>query len=107
MDEELPIWVFNILTAGADQNTINVKPDGSFKLEIPFLTYFKCMVLSGKLSCSTRFYIKPGETTSVEISMPEIRPCTIKIQSSKPSLGNKFPLFHPEHWLIYKQRPRQ
>lgn len=89
MDEELPIWVFNILTAGADQNTINVKPDGSFKLEIPLL-HISSVVLSGNSVVHTRFYIKPGETTSVEINMPEICRAQSKIQSSKPSLGNKF-----------------
>lgn len=89
MENELPIWVFNTLTGGADQNTINIKPDGSFKLDIPLL-HISSIVLSGNSVVHTRFYMKPGETTSIEINMPEICRTQSKIQSSKPSLGNKF-----------------
>lgn len=88
MVDELPIWTFNLITGGAEQNTVNIKPDGSFKLDIPLL-HISDMVLSGN-STHVRFFIKPGETTSVNINMPEICREQSKIQSSKPSLGNKF-----------------
>lgn len=88
MDDEVPIWVFDILTGGADQNTVKIQPDGSFKLEVPLL-HISNVVLSGN-STHTSLYLKPGETTSVEINMPEICRSQSKIQSSKPSLGTKF-----------------
>ena len=88
MDNEIPVWVFGIMTAGADQYTANIQPDGTFKLEVPLL-HISDVVFSGN-SAHARFYMKPGETTNLEINLPEICRAQSKIGSTKPSLGNRF-----------------
>lgn len=88
MEDEVPVWVFSVLTGNADQYTMNIKADGSFKLEVPLL-HISDVVLSGN-SSHARFYMEPGGTTTIEINMPEICRTQSKIQHSKPSLGSEF-----------------
>lgn len=88
MEETIGLWAFGILTGGADEYTINIRPDGTFKQEIT-LQHTSDIVISGNTIYS-RFYMNPGETTTLEINMPEICRAQSKKQADKPSLGNKF-----------------
>ena len=81
-------WNFNLLNGGTEEYNITVQPDGDFTLEVP-------LYYSTSLNISSNFmngliYLKPGETTSVEINMPEICRSQSKKQKDKPSLGEKY-----------------
>ena len=81
-------WTFNLLNGGTEEYNITVQPDGNFTLEVP-------LYYSTSLNISSNFmngliYLKPGETTSVEINMPEICRSQSKKQKDKPSLGEKY-----------------
>ncbi|WP_456087781.1 TlpA family protein disulfide reductase [Parabacteroides sp.] len=81
-------WNFNLLNGGTEEYNITVQPDGNFTLEVP-------LYYSTSLNISSNFmngliYLKPGETTSVEINMPEICHSQSKKQKDKPSLGEKY-----------------
>ena len=81
-------WNFNLLNGGTEEYNITVQPDGNFTLEVP-------LYYSTSLNISSNFmngliYLKPGETTSVEINMPEICRSQSKKQKDKPSLGEKY-----------------
>lgn len=88
MEKTMNAYAFNMLTAGADEYTIDIQPDGSFKFDIPLL-HITSLTISNRLM-STRLFLKPGETTSVEVNLPEIARSQSKIQGSKPALGEKF-----------------
>lgn len=88
MEDEIPVWVFSILTGNADQYIVNIKPDGTFKLEVPML-HISDVVLSGN-SSHARFYMEPGETTSIKINLPEICRGQSQILHSKSSLGSDY-----------------
>ena len=81
-------WNFNLLNGGTEEYNITVQPDGNFTLEVP-------LYYSTSLNISSNFmngliYLKPGETTSVEINMPEICRSQSKKQKDKSSLGEKY-----------------
>lgn len=81
-------WVFNMLTGGNDEYTITVQPDGNFKLEVPLYHLSGLNIVSNFMN--GQIYLKPGETTSVEINFPEICRAQSKKQKDKPSLGEKY-----------------
>lgn len=81
-------WVFNMLTGGNDEYTITVQPDGNFKLEVPLYHLSGLNIVSNFMN--RQIYLKPGETTSVEINFPEICRAQSKKQKDKPSLGEKY-----------------
>lgn len=81
-------WAYNILTAEVDENPIEVQPDGSFSLQIPLVHITRINVSSSFMSAPV--YLKPGETTFVEINFPEICRSQSKIQKDKPSLGERY-----------------
>jgi thiol-disulfide isomerase/thioredoxin len=81
-------WVSNILTDSNDEYDITVQSDGNFKLEIPLYYLTSLNITSGFMN--GQIYLKPGETTSVEINFPEICRAQSKKQKDKPSLGEKY-----------------
>lgn len=82
------VWIFNLLNGGTDEYNITVQPDGNFTLEIPLYYPTSLNVVSDFMN--GLIYLKPGETTSVEINMPEICRSQSKKQKDKPSLGEKY-----------------
>lgn len=81
-------WTINVLTGAADEYEIEVLPDGSFKLAVPLLHTAPLNLIAPFMS--GQVYLKPGETTIVDINFPEICRSQSKIQKEKPSLGEKF-----------------
>lgn len=81
-------WTFNPITGNADENQIKVDQDGNFKLELP-LNHISVVNISANFMQAS-VYLKPGETTSVEINFPEICRSQSKLQKDKPSLGEKY-----------------
>lgn len=88
LDLTLDAWVFNILKGGADEYKVPVQTDGSFKLEVPLLHISRVGLMSNIFH--TDLYLKPGETSSVEVNLPEICRQSSKIHDKSPSLGEKF-----------------
>lgn len=82
------IWSRNTLTGGYDEYSFQVQPDGTFTQEIPLLHTAAVNISAGFFRGS--IYLKPGETTSVEINFPEICRLQSKKQKDKPTLGEKF-----------------
>lgn len=82
------IWTHNILSGGVDEVPFKVQPDGTFTQEIPLL--HASWIYLGAGFINSRVYLKPGETTSVEINFPEICRLQSKKQKDKPTLGEKF-----------------
>ena len=81
-------WTFNPITGNADENQIKVDQDGNFKLGLP-LNHISVVNISANFMQAS-VYLKPGETTSVEINFPEICRSQSKLQKDKPSLGEKY-----------------
>ena len=81
-------WNFNLLNGGTEEYNITVQPDGNFTLEVP-LYYSTSLNISSNFM-NGRIYLKPGETTSVEINMPEMCRAQSKKQKDKSSLGEKY-----------------
>lgn len=81
-------WAYNPITAGADENAITVDRNGNFTLDIP-LNHISVINISSSFM-QAPVYLKPGETTSVEINFPEICRAQSKLQKDKPSLGEKY-----------------
>ena len=88
MNLTLDAWVFNILKGGADEYKVPVQADGSFKLEVPLLHISTVGLMSNVFH--TDLYLKPSETSSVEVNLPEISRQSSKIHDKSPSLGEKF-----------------
>lgn len=82
------IWSSNTLTGGYDEYSFKVQPDGTFTQEIPLLHATSVNVSAGFMR--GKIYLKPGETTSVEINYPEVCRTQSKKQKDKPSLGEKY-----------------
>ncbi|WP_300761267.1 thioredoxin-like domain-containing protein [uncultured Parabacteroides sp.] len=81
-------WNFNLLNGGTDEYNITVQPDGNFTLEVPL--YYPTSLNIASSFINGLIYPKPGETTFVEINMPEICRSQSKKQKDKPSLGEKY-----------------
>lgn len=81
-------WNFNLLNGGTDEYNITVQPDGNFTLEVPL--YYPTSLNIASSFINGLIYLKPGETTFVEINMPEICRSQSKKQKDKPSLGEKY-----------------
>ncbi len=81
-------WNFNLLNGGTDEYNITVQPDGKFTLEVPL--YYPTSLNIASSFINGLIYLKPGETTFVEINMPEICRSQSKKQKDKPSLGEKY-----------------
>ena len=81
-------WNFNLLNGGTDEYNITVQPDGNFTLEVPL--YYPTSLNIASSFINGLIYLKPGETTFVEINMPEICRSQSKRQKDKPSLGEKY-----------------
>lgn len=81
-------WAYNPLTGNVDENSITVNEDGTFSLDIP-LNHISVINVSANFMYAP-VYLKPGETTSVEINLPEICRLQSKLQKDKPSLGEKY-----------------
>ena len=81
-------WNFNLLNGGTEEYNITVQPDGDFTLEVPL--YYSTSPNISSNFMNGLIYLKPGETTSVEINMPEICRSQSKKQKDKPSLGEKY-----------------
>ncbi len=82
------IWSHNTLAGGYDEYNFKIQPDGTFMQEIPLL-HATCVNINAGF-IRGKVYLKPGETTSVEINLPEICRIQSKKQKDKPSLGEKF-----------------
>ncbi len=78
----------NPVTGGVDENEITVDENGDFTLKLP-LNHISVVNVSSNFMQAT-IYLKPGETTSVEINFPEICRTQSKLQKDKPSLGEKY-----------------
>ena len=81
-------WAYNPVTGDVDENKISVDNKGDFTLELP-LNHISVVNISANF-IQTPVYLKPGETTSVEINFPEICRAQSKLQKDKPSLGEKY-----------------
>lgn len=81
-------WNFNLLNGSTEEYNITVQPDGNFTLEVPLYYPTGLNIVSNFMN--GLIYLKPGETTSVEINMPEICRSQSKKQKNKPSLGEKY-----------------
>lgn len=81
-------WTSNPITGDTDENPIKVDKEGNFKVEIP-LNHISVVGVGANFMRGT-IYLKPGETTSVEINFPEICREQSRLQKDKPSLGNKY-----------------
>lgn len=81
-------WTFNPITGNTDENSIKVDAQGNFKLELP-LNHISIVGISANFM-QAQVYLKPGETTTVEINFPEICRAQSKLQKDKPSLGEKY-----------------
>lgn len=81
-------WTYNPVTGDVDENKIIVDKNGDFTLEIP-LNHISVVNVSASFM-QVPVYLKPGETTSVEINFPEICRAQSKLQKDKPSLGEKY-----------------
>lgn len=81
-------WTSNPITGKSDENPIKVDKEGNFKVEIP-LNHISAVSVGANFMRGT-IYLKPGETTSVEINFPEICREQSRLQKDKPSLGNKY-----------------
>lgn len=81
-------WNFNLLNGSTEEYNITVQPDGNFTLEVPLYYPTGLNIVSNFMN--GLIYLKPGETTSVEINMPEICRSQSKKQKDKPSLGEKY-----------------
>lgn len=81
-------WAYNPVTGDVDENKISVDNKGDFTLELP-LNHISVVNISANFM-QTPVYLKPGETTSVEINFPEICRAQSKLQKDKPSLGEKY-----------------
>ena len=88
MAKEILIYAYNFLTGGADEYHVQIQNDGTFQQEIPLLHNLGIFFSAGAIR--TRIYLKPGETTSMEINLPEIYREASKTQQNAPSLGAKF-----------------
>lgn len=88
MAKEILIYAYNFLTGGADEYHVQIQNDGTFQQEIPLLHNSGIFFSAGAIR--TRIYLKPGETTSMEINLPEIYREASKTQQNAPSLGAKF-----------------
>lgn len=88
MDLTLDAYAFNIIKGEADEYKIPVQKDGSFKFEIPLL-HISIISLRSNIFY-TNLYLKPDETSSIEVNLPEICRQSSKIQDKSPSLGEKF-----------------
>lgn len=88
MDTKMNAYAFNMLTSGADEYTIDIQLDGSFKMDFPLL-HTTNLFISNTLLYANMF-LKPGETTSVEINLPEICRQQSKILANKPAIGEKY-----------------
>lgn len=88
MNAEGRAWASSVITGGADEYTFKVQDDGSFTLDVPMLHIGSVGISANFMN--TKLYLKPGETTSVEINMPEICRTQSRIQKEKPSLGVKY-----------------
>lgn len=81
-------WAFNMLTGGTDEYNIAVQPDGNFKLEVPLYHPTNLNIVGDFMN--GQIYLKPGETTTVEVNFPELCRAKSKKQQDKPSLGEKY-----------------
>ena len=68
-------WAYNPVTGDVDENKISVDNKGDFTLKLP-LNHISVVNISANFM-QAPVYLKPGETTSVEINRD--MPCTIKI----------------------------
>lgn len=80
--------IFNPITGDVDENKISVDQNGDFTLELP-LNHISTINISSSFMEGI-IYMKPGETTSVEINYPEICRAQSRLQKDKPSLGEKY-----------------
>lgn len=80
--------IFNPITGDVDENKILVDQNGDFTLELP-LNHISTINISSSFMEGI-IYMKPGETTSVEINYPEICRAQSRLQKDKPSLGEKY-----------------
>lgn len=80
--------IFNPITGNVDENKISVDQNGDFTLELP-LNHISTINISSSFMEGI-IYMKPGETTSVEINYPEICRAQSRLQKDKPSLGEKY-----------------
>lgn len=80
--------IFNPITGDVDENKISVDQNGDFTLELP-LNHISTINISSSFM-EGLIYMKPGETTSVEINYPEICRAQSRLQKDKPSLGEKY-----------------
>lgn len=80
--------IFNPITGDVDENKISVDQNGDFTLELP-LNHISTINISSSFMEGI-IYMKPGETTSVEINYPEICRAQSRLHKDKPSLGEKY-----------------
>lgn len=81
-------WTYNPVTGDVDENKISVDKNGNFILELP-LNHISIVNVSSSFM-QAPVYLKPGETTSVEINFPEICRTQSKLQKETAPLGEKY-----------------
>lgn len=81
-------WFFNPITGDVDENNLTIDDNGDFKLELP-LNHISAVNVSSAFM-QAPVYLKPGETTSVEINFPEICRSQSKLHKDKPASGEKY-----------------
>lgn len=81
-------WTYNPITGEVDENKISVDKNGDFTLELR-LNHLSIVSISSSFM-QAPVYMKPGETTFVEINFPEICRAQSNLHKEKPSLGEKY-----------------
>lgn len=78
----------NLLLGKRNELALTVTEDGSFSIDLPVLHIQSIYIYSPFFN--GRIYVKPGETTNVDINFSEICRAQSKKQGSTASLGDKY-----------------
>ena len=78
----------NLLLGSRNEVPLSVTEDGSFSIDLPVLHIQSIYIYSSFFN--GRFYVKPGETTSVDINFSEICRVQSKKHGSAASLGDGY-----------------
>ena len=89
MGTSINLYPSNMLTGNTDEYSVDIQPNGTFRVEIPLITV-SCVGMAGCGINSRPFYLKPGEKTHVKINLPEIFRSQSKKRQNELSLGDKY-----------------
>lgn len=88
MAKKLMVWYPNFLTGNMEEYNVTIQNDGTFNVDIPLWHITEVYLLQA--ASSIPVYLQPGETSSIEINLPEICREATRLQTGTPSLGAKY-----------------